>query len=45
MRALENNLSVGTFKLESHSLAIDVKSDIAKVKEAMKKDKILKKYL
>ena len=45
MRALENNLAVGTFKLESHSLAIDVKSDIAKVKEAMKKDKILKKYL
>ena len=45
MRALENNLSVGTFKLTSHSLAIDVKSDIAKVKKAMKKDKIAKKYL
>lgn len=45
MRALENNLAVGTFKLKSHSLAIDVKSDIAKVKKAMKEDKIAKKYL
>ena len=44
MRALENNLGVGTFHLKGESMAIDIKKDILKVKKAMKKDRIRKLY-
>ena len=43
MRALENNLGVGTFHLK-RSMAIDIEKDILKVKKAMKKDRIRKLY-
>ena len=44
MRALENNLGVGTFHLKGESMAIDIEKDILKVKKAMKKDRIRKLY-
>ena len=44
LRALENNLSIGTFGLKGKVLAVDVKSDISNVIKAMKNDKTRKLY-
>ena len=44
MRALENNLSVGTFKINKDIFSVDVKKDYLKSKKLMPYDKIRKKY-
>ena len=44
MRALENNLRVGTFKIDKDIFSVDVKKDYLKSKKLMPYDKIRKKY-
>lgn len=44
LRALENNLNVGTLYLKSKSIAVDIKEDYFEAIELMKKDEIRKKY-
>ena len=44
LRALENEISVGTFVSKSNSFAVDVKSDLAKAKIIMPHDHLRKKY-
>ncbi len=44
MRALENDLEIGTFRLKGESMAIDIREDIIKVKRAIKNDPIRRLY-
>ena len=44
LRAIENNMNVGTFVVDSSSFAVDVKSDLKKAKLVMKNDPFRKKY-
>mgnify|MGYP001305757176 CR=1 FL=1 len=44
MRALENNMKIGTFKINKDIFAVDVKKDYLKSKKLMPFDKIRKKY-
>ena len=44
MRALENNMSVGTFNLEGSSFSVDTKDDFVKAVKFMNIDKIRSKY-
>lgn len=44
MRALENNMLVGTFNLKGSSFSVDTKDDFLKASKFMNIDKIRKKY-
>ena len=44
MRALENNMSIGTFELKGDSFSVDTKGDFFKAKNSMHKDKFRKLY-
>ena len=44
LRAIENNIRVGTFKSSSSSFSVDVKEDLNRALKFMKNDKIKKKY-
>ncbi len=44
MRALENNMSIGTFNLEGSSFSVDTKNDFIKAIKFMNIDKIRNKY-
>ena len=44
MRALENNMSIGTFNLEGASFSVDTKNDFIKAIKFMNIDKIRNKY-
>ena len=44
MRALENNMSIGTFQLSGNSFSVDTKGDFYKAQESMIKDKFRKLY-
>lgn len=44
MRALENNMNIGTFNLEGSSFSVDTKADFLKAIKFMNTDKIRKKY-
>ena len=44
MRALENNMNIGTFNLEGSSFSVDTKNDFLKAVKFMNIDKIRKKY-
>ena len=44
MRALENNMSIGTFELKGNSFSVDTKGDFDKAQHYMIKDKFRKLY-
>ena len=44
MRAIENNMKVGTFKLEGDSFSVDTKEDFSKAQKRIIHDKTRKKY-
>ncbi len=44
LRALENNLSIGTFSLNSNTFSVDIKDDYLKAIEFFKKDKYRNAY-
>ena len=44
MRALENNLSIGTFVVKGSDFAVDVNEDLMKAMDLMPRDKIRKLY-
>ena len=44
MRALENNMKIGTFELKGNSFSVDTAGDYFKAREYMIKDKWRKKY-
>ena len=44
MRALENNLKLGTFIVRGSDFAVDIQADFFRAVEVMKKDKLRKKY-
>ena len=44
MRALENNLKLGTFVVKGSDFAVDIQADFFRAVEVMKKDKLRKKY-
>ena len=44
IRALENNMNVGTFKIDKDIFSVDVKKDYLKSKKLMPFDRIRKKY-
>ena len=44
MRALENNMSIGTFNLDGSSFSVDTKDDFLKAIKFMNFDKIRSKY-
>lgn len=44
LRAIENDLKIGTFNLSGDSFSVDVGQDYANAIIAMKKDKLFKKY-
>ena len=44
LRALENNLKIGTFSIKSNTFSVDIKEDYLKAIEVFKTDKIIKKY-
>ena len=44
MRALENNLSIGTFSMASNTFSVDIKEDYLRAIEAFKKDKYRNAY-
>ncbi len=44
MRALENNMLIGTFNLKGSSFSVDTKDDFVKASKFMNIDKIRKKY-
>ena len=44
MRALENDMNVGTFKIDKDIFSVDVKKDYLKSKKLMPFDRIRKKY-
>ena len=44
MRAIENNMKVGTFPIKTNSFSINTPRDLKKAKTLMKKDKLYRKY-
>ena len=44
LRALENNLLIGTFEIKTDTFSINTKKDLQKANKILIKDKILKKY-
>ena len=44
MRALENNLNLGTFIIKGSDFAVDIRSDFLKAIDVMSKDKVRKLY-
>jgi len=44
LRALENNLSIGTFSIKSNTFSVDIKEDYLRAIEAFKKDKYKNAY-
>ena len=44
MRALENNLVVGTLPIKTSSFSINTIEDFSKAKKYLKNDKLFKKY-
>jgi len=44
MRALENNLKLGTFVVKGSDLAVDIQADFFRAVDVMKKDKLRKLY-
>ncbi len=44
LRALENNLSIGTFSIKSNTFSVDIKEDYLKAIEVFKKDKYKNAY-
>lgn len=44
MRALDNNLNVGTIKIKTNSFSINTKKDLTLAKKIMKKNNLRKKY-
>lgn len=44
MRALENNMSIGTFELKGNSFSVDTKGDFYKAQNSMQKDKYRRLY-
>ena len=44
MRALENNMQIGTFNLEGSSFSVDTKDDFLKAIKFMNIDKVRNKY-
>jgi 3-deoxy-manno-octulosonate cytidylyltransferase (CMP-KDO synthetase) len=44
LRALENNLSIGTFSMVSNTFSVDIKEDYLRAIEAFKKDKYRNAY-
>ncbi len=45
LRAIENNMNLGSNKIKSDSFSIDVIEDLLKARRYFKDDKIKKKYL
>ena len=45
MRALENNIEIGTFSLDSKTFSVDIKEDYLKAIKVFKKDKYKNEYL
>ncbi len=44
LRAIENNLSIGTFSMNSNTFSVDIKEDYLKAIQAFKKDKYKNAY-
>ena len=44
MRALENNLKIGTFEIKTHTFSVNTPKDLSLVKRLIKKDKYFKKF-
>ena len=44
MRALENNLVVGTFSIKTNSFSINTMEDFFRAKKYLKNDKLFRKY-
>ena len=44
MRALENNIQIGTFSLNSNTFSVDIKDDYLRAIKAFKKDKFRNAY-
>ena len=44
MRALENNLAIGTLPIKTNSFSINTMEDFYKAKRYLKNDKLFKKY-
>ena len=44
MRALENDMLIGTFELKGNSFSVDTKLDFQKAQKSMINDKYRKKY-
>ncbi len=45
LRAIDNDLNIGTVLVDKPSMSVDTNKDLIKVKKIIKKDKILNKYL
>lgn len=45
LRAIENDLNVGTFSINTKTFSINTINDLRKAKKIMKNDKLLKKYI
>jgi len=45
LRAVDNNLNLGTVLINNASMSVDTPYDLKKVKQIIKKDKLLIKYL
>ena len=44
LRAIENNLTIGTFELSGDSFSVDVGQDYVNAIDAMKDDRLFQKY-
>ena len=44
LRALENDLKIGTFSIKSETFSVDIKEDYLKAIEVFRTDKLIKKY-
>lgn len=45
LRAIENNLSIGTFEINTNTFSINTQKDFKKAKKILNKDKLIKKYI
>ena len=45
LRAIENNLSIGTFEINTNTFSINTQKDFKKAKKILNKDKLTKKYI
>ena len=45
IRAIENNLSIGTFEINTNTFSINTEKDLKKAKNMLNKDKLTKKYI